>query len=171
MPRHTPSPTQNCFFLSCVGGLSGAGTYKTPSLNHAICVITTSCNSWLTPFIRLGLEKRATVAYIITNTCDPRRLRLRPNLFHCARCPLNCCDSFICDPKMTFPRFLAFCGVRRGVAYFFSRRKSNYHNIWAARGKSVFIWEVEWEEPFGNKSTFSCFRNLEILHGHPFVAA
>ena len=28
-----------------------------------------------------------------------------------------------------------------------------------------------WEEPFGNYSTFSCFRNLEILHGHPFVAA
>ena len=28
-----------------------------------------------------------------------------------------------------------------------------------------------WEEPFGNNSTFSCFRNLEILHGHPFVAA
>jgi len=24
---------------------------------------------------------------------------------------------------------------------------------------------------FGNNSTFSCFRNLEILHGHPFVAA
>ena len=28
-----------------------------------------------------------------------------------------------------------------------------------------------WEEPFRNYSTFSCFRNLEILHGHPFVAA
>ena len=28
-----------------------------------------------------------------------------------------------------------------------------------------------WEEPFGNNYTFSCFRNLEILYGHPFVAA
>ena len=27
------------------------------------------------------------------------------------------------------------------------------------------------QEPSGNNSTFSCFRNLEILHGHPFVAA
>jgi hypothetical protein len=35
-------------------------------------------------------------------------------------------------------------------------------------GKFVFIWEAGWEEPFGNYSTF---RNLEILHGHPFVAA
>jgi len=48
---------------------------------------------------------------------------------------------------------------------------SNQHKIWAAGGKSVFIWETGWEEPFGNNSTFSCFRNLEILHGHPFVAA
>jgi len=46
----------------------------------------------------------------------------------------------------------------------------NQHNMWAAGGKSVFIWEAGWEEPFGNYSTFSCFRNLEILHGHPFVA-
>jgi len=53
----------------------------------------------------------------------------------------------------------------------FCRVWSNQHNIWAAGGKSVFIWEAEWEEPFGNNSTFSCFRNLEILHGHPFVAA
>ena len=37
--------------------------------------------------------------------------------------------------------------------------------------KSVFIWEAGWEEPFGNNYTFSCFRNLEIWHGHPFVAA
>ena len=43
--------------------------------------------------------------------------------------------------------------------------------IWAAGGKSVFIWEAGWEEPFGNNSTFGCFRNLEVLHGHPFVAA
>ena len=28
-----------------------------------------------------------------------------------------------------------------------------------------------WEEPFGNYSTFSCFRTLEILHGHSSVAA
>jgi hypothetical protein len=48
---------------------------------------------------------------------------------------------------------------------------SNQHKIWAAGGKSVFIWETGWEEPFGNNSTFSCFGNLEILHGHPFVAA
>jgi len=48
---------------------------------------------------------------------------------------------------------------------------SNQHKIWAAGGKSVFIREAGWEEPFGNNSTFSCFRNLEILHGHPFVAA
>ena len=47
---------------------------------------------------------------------------------------------------------------------------SNKHKIWAV-GKSVFIWELGWEEPFGNYSTFSCFKNLEILHGHPFVAA
>jgi hypothetical protein len=48
---------------------------------------------------------------------------------------------------------------------------SNQHKIWAAGGKSVFIWEAGWEEPSGNNSTFSCFRNLGILHGHPFVAA
>ena len=39
------------------------------------------------------------------------------------------------------------------------------HFIWAAGGKSVFIWEAGWEEPSGSNSTFSCFRNLEILHG------
>jgi len=48
---------------------------------------------------------------------------------------------------------------------------SNQHKIWAAGSKSVFIWEAEWEEPFGNNSAFSCFRNLEILYGHPFIAA
>jgi len=48
---------------------------------------------------------------------------------------------------------------------------SNQHKIWVAGGKSVFIWEAGWEEPFGSNSTFSCFRNLEILHGHPSVAA
>jgi len=48
---------------------------------------------------------------------------------------------------------------------------SNQHKTWAAGGKTVFIWEAGWEEPFGNNSTFSCFRNLEILHDHPFVAA
>jgi len=53
----------------------------------------------------------------------------------------------------------------------FCRDWSNQHNIWAAGGKSVFNWEAGWEEPFGNNSTFSCFRNLEILHGHSFVAA
>ena len=53
----------------------------------------------------------------------------------------------------------------------FSSGGSNQHKIWAARGKSVFIQEAGWEEPFGNNSTFSCFRNLEILHDHPFVAA
>ena len=48
---------------------------------------------------------------------------------------------------------------------------SNQYKIWAAGGKSVFIWEAGWEEPpFGNNSTFSCFRNLENLHGHSFVA-
>jgi len=49
---------------------------------------------------------------------------------------------------------------------------SNQHNIWAAGGKSVFIWKAGWEEPFGNKSTFGCFRNPEIsLRCHPFVSA
>jgi hypothetical protein len=48
---------------------------------------------------------------------------------------------------------------------------SNQHKIWAAGGKSVFIWEAGWEEPFGNKYTLSCFINLDILHDHPFVAA
>jgi hypothetical protein len=47
---------------------------------------------------------------------------------------------------------------------------SNQHKIWAAGGKSVFIWEAGWEEPFGNNYAFICFRNLEILYGHPFVA-
>ena len=55
--------------------------------------------------------------------------------------------------------FLCFCS------------DGSQHKIWAAGGKSVFIWEVGWEEPFENNSTFSCLRNLEILHGHPFVAA
>jgi hypothetical protein len=39
---------------------------------------------------------------------------------------------------------------------------------WSAQnlggGKSVFIWEAGWEKPFGNNFTFSCFRNLKILH-------
>jgi len=48
---------------------------------------------------------------------------------------------------------------------------SNQHKTWAAGGISVFIWEAGWEEPFGNNSTFSCFRILDILHDHPFVAA
>jgi len=49
---------------------------------------------------------------------------------------------------------------------------SNQHKIWAAGDKSVFIWEAGWEEPsFGNNSAFSCFRNLEVLYGHLFVAA
>jgi len=56
--------------------------------------------------------------------------------------------------------FLCFCSAG-----------SNQHKIWAAGGKSVLIWEAGWEEPFGNNSTFSYFRNLEVLHGHPFVAA
>jgi len=55
--------------------------------------------------------------------------------------------------------FLCFCS-----------EGSDQHKIWVAGGKSVFIWEAGWEEPFGNKYTFDCFRNLEILH-HPFVAA
>jgi len=61
-----------------------------------------------------------------------------------------------------FSKLLFFCFCSDG---------SNQHKTWAAGGKSVFIWEAGWEEPFGNKSTFGCFRNLEILHGHPFVAA
>jgi len=48
---------------------------------------------------------------------------------------------------------------------------SNQHKIRAAGGKSVCIWEAGLEKPFGNNYTFSCFMNLEILHGHPFVAA
>ena len=48
---------------------------------------------------------------------------------------------------------------------------SDQHKLWAAGGKSVFTWEAGWEETFWNSFTFSCFRNLEILHGHPFVAA
>ena len=56
--------------------------------------------------------------------------------------------------------FLCFCS-----------NGSYQHKIWAAGGKSVFIWEAGWEEPFGNNSAFSCFWNLEILHGHPFDAA
>jgi len=48
---------------------------------------------------------------------------------------------------------------------------SNQHKIWAAGGKSFFIWEAGWEEPFGNNSAFSCFGNLEILYGDPFIAA
>jgi hypothetical protein len=55
--------------------------------------------------------------------------------------------------------------------FLFLQRWEYQHKIWAAGGKFVFIWEAGWEEPFGNNSTFSCFRNLEILHGHPFVAA
>jgi hypothetical protein len=47
----------------------------------------------------------------------------------------------------------------------FRSDRSNQHKIWAAGGKSVFIWEAGWEEPSGSNSTFSCFRNLEILHG------
>ena len=56
--------------------------------------------------------------------------------------------------------FLCFCSAG-----------SDQRKIWAAGGTPVFIWEAGWEEPFGNNSTFSCFRNLEILHGHPFLAA
>ena len=45
----------------------------------------------------------------------------------------------------------------------FCSNGSNQHKIWAAVGKSVFIWEAGWEEPLRNNSTFSCFRNLEIF--------
>ena len=48
--------------------------------------------------------------------------------------------------------FLCFCSAG-----------SNQHKIRAAGDKSAFIWEAGWEEPFGNNSTLSCFRNLEIL--------
>jgi hypothetical protein len=40
----------------------------------------------------------------------------------------------------------------------FCRDGSNQHKIWAVGGTSVFIWEAGWEEPFGNYSTFRCFR-------------
>jgi len=43
----------------------------------------------------------------------------------------------------------------------FGSNGSNQHKIWTAGGKSVFIWEAGWEEPFGNNSAFSCFKNLE----------
>jgi hypothetical protein len=36
---------------------------------------------------------------------------------------------------------------------------------------NLFIWEAGWEGPFGNNYTFSCSRNMEVLHGHPFIAA
>ena len=61
-------------------------------------------------------------------------------------------------PTYVILLFLCFCS-----------NVSNQHKIWAAGDESVFIWEAGWEEPFGNNSTFSCFRNLE--NGHPFVAA
>jgi len=32
-------------------------------------------------------------------------------------------------------------------------------------------WKRGGKSHLGNNSTFSCFRNLEILHGHLFVAA
>ena len=64
--------------------------------------------------------------------------------------------------RRTHPPILVCCFCSDG---------SNQHKIWAAGGKSAFIWEAGWEKPFGNKSTFGCFRNLEILHGHSFVAA
>jgi len=57
------------------------------------------------------------------------------------------------------------------VVFVFLQQLEYQHKIWVAGGESVFIWEAGWEEPFGNNSTFSCFRNLEILHDHPFVAA
>ena len=63
-------------------------------------------------------------------------------------------------PPCSILLFLCFC-----------RGWSKQHNIWVAAGKSVFIWEAGWESHLGSISTFSCFRNLEILHGHPFVAA
>jgi len=63
-------------------------------------------------------------------------------------------------PPYTSLLFLCFCSDM-----------SNQHKIWAAGVKSVLIWEAGWEEPFGNNSAFSCFRNLEILQGHPSVAA
>ena len=56
---------------------------------------------------------------------------------------------------------------------YFCSAGSNQHKTWVAGGKSVLIWEAgspRWEEPFGSYSTFSCFRNLEILHAYPFVA-
>ena len=37
--------------------------------------------------------------------------------------------------------FLCFCS-----------NGSNQHKIWAGGGKSVFIWEAGWEEPFRNNS-------------------
>jgi len=46
----------------------------------------------------------------------------------------------------------------------------NQHKVWAIGGKSVFIWEAGWEEPFRNNSTFSCSRIWRFC-SHPFVAA
>jgi hypothetical protein len=34
----------------------------------------------------------------------------------------------------------------------FCSNGSNQHKIWAGGGKSVFIWEAGWEEPFRNNS-------------------
>jgi len=33
---------------------------------------------------------------------------------------------------------------------------SDQHKFWVAGGKSVFIWEAGWEEPFRKNSAFSC---------------
>ena len=53
------------------------------------------------------------------------------------------------NPRTSYISLLFLCFCSDG---------SNQHKIWAAGGKSVFIWEAGWEEPFGNNYTFSCFR-------------
>ena len=72
---------------------------------------------------------------VLSDCCTMPWLEKCPNLFE------------LLNIKLTAPLlFLCFCSDG-----------SNQHKMWAAKDKSVFIWEAGWEEPFGNNSTLSFF--------------
>ena len=76
--------------------------------------------------------------------------------------PLNCpLPLRITHPPTLVCCFCVFAAV--GVTSTISGRLEVNLSLSGKRGGKI--------EPFGNNSTSSCFRNLEILHGHPFVAA
>ena len=47
----------------------------------------------------------------------------------------------------------------------------NQYSIRTAGGKPVFVWEAGWKEPLWYIPSFSCIRDLKVLHSQLFAAA